>query len=738
MNAKAVFFLSLALIPAAVVATVPAGAVDVVGPMEIIRLSGESVASVTGARSVAFITTVYVDDPWPSYYERLLSSDGSATRDIDPRGPWVPADGSKSIRFGPRFGNLMFFSCSCARSAPPEDRNLWRSDGSRDGTVAVTQGLSLGMDDGAGKPSSILPVPERGLVFFSAGPRSASPDYELWATDGTPEGTRLVSDVNPAGPSQPGQMVAAGGFLFFLADTPRGRELWRSDGTPAGTERVHAFPKEDIERLDMVEAGGALFILQDTAAGLTVWRSDGTEAGTAPVLNLPDQGHQGLAAADRHLFFVDQSSGIWAVDTDTGEAARVAQSDKFVDTRLLAVGDGAAFALEDDHGREPWWSDGTPEGTHRIADLCPGPCSSLGPHPFTAYRGRAVLLADDGVSGSEPWLTDGTAAGTWRLGDLCPGACGSFVSVQEAHGWLALVGDSIWLSDGSRDGAWSVGSNPSSDWVALQNGLVGIYRGDLPAGGFLSLLPVTAPVPPPGRWMDSPRLPGFRFKVSFGQTAGRPEPSCMARTLCVSGAVPGRAEVFLRLSERSDGRLWPAVVELSNVTTDVWILQTATDRLRHYRLPGVDPATPSLPGLLDREGFPSTTGGALESVAGNAKPRTPQPPGRWIESAAAPGFRVQARLTANGTSRLLRKETCAAETFCLSGATPGLTEALVRVTGPRPNGYFWTAMARFTPATLEVWVQQKKTGKIRYYRLNTPPADSSQLDGYLDRQGFQR
>lgn len=58
--------------------------------------------------------------------------------------------------------------------------------------------------------------------------------------------------------------------------------------------------------------------------------------------------------------------------------------------------------------------------------------------------------------------------------------------------------------------------------------------------------------------------------------------------------------------------------------------------------------------------------------------------------------------------------------------------------GPRPNGYFWPTLARFTPATLEVWVQQKATRKVRYYRLNATPAGSSQLDGSFDRQGFKR
>ena len=76
-----------------------------------------------------------------------------------------------------------------------------------------------------------------------------------------------------------------------------------------------------------------------------------------------------------------------------------------------------------------------------------------------------------------------------------------------------------------------------------------------------------------------------------------------------------------------------------------------------------------------------------------------------------------------------------AETFCLGSGT---AEVLVRVMGPKPNGYFWPMMARFTPATLEVWVQQRKTGKIRYYKLNAPPAGSSELDGYFDRLGFKK
>jgi ELWxxDGT repeat protein len=345
-----------------------------------------------------------------------------------------------------------------------------------------------------------------------------------------------------------------------------------------------------------------------------------------------------------------------------------------------------------------------------------------------------MLMANDGDSGHEPWLTDGTAAGTHRAGDLCPGECGSAVSTPgEVGGWLVMVaGNQIWLSDGSRDGAFKathLSTSIVTGAVPLPGRLL-VSTSDPAFTPSLSALPITAPVPPPQSvWLESPRVPGFRFKVQIdGQTVGRQEPACMAQTLCVSGVQPGRSEVFVRVSGR------PALVKLTTSAVDVWVLQTATGHLRHYRLNASDPAGSTLDGILDSQAFRVL--GALEAVTGEAKkPRTPQPPGKWIEAKGAPGFRVQARLMSDGQSRILRKEPCMAETFCLGSGT---AEVLVRVTGPKPNKYFWPMIARFTPATLEVWVQQRKTGKIRYYKLNAPPAGSSKLDGYFDRLGFKQ
>src|SRR4051794_5988061 len=80
-----------------------------------------------------------------------------------------------------------------------------------------------------------------GKVYFTSYLYGSPADWagsELWETDGTPAGTRMVTDLNP-GPlgSLPGSLVPVGSSLFFTADDERhGREVWRltPEGPPAG------------------------------------------------------------------------------------------------------------------------------------------------------------------------------------------------------------------------------------------------------------------------------------------------------------------------------------------------------------------------------------------------------------------------------------------------------------------------------------------------------------------------
>jgi ELWxxDGT repeat protein len=596
-------FAVLALLP------LPALGQGAIGPLEQVNTFWISPnSSVTASVQTDALAFIYAGDPYET--KTLWRSDGTpaGTFMIGPRDPGPP---QAPLYFAGSLGDLAFFTWA----VDAEGRTLWRSDGSDDGTFPITEGMSFGIESGLGNAPESLAVPERGLVFFSAGEQE-SPDFELWATDGTTAGTRLVEDVNPEGASNPGSMAALGGWLYFLADTPSGRELWRSDGTPEGTERVAPFHDLGATIRPLVQAGGALFLVADSEDGVEVWRSDGTEGGTSRVLDLSAQRLEGFTAAGRRLFAVTRDASsrnrqIWAIHA-AGEAVRVLRVAASAEIRLRAIGDNVAFSLEDDHGREPWWSDGTPQGTRRAADICPGPCSS---DAFVAgsYGGRAVLTANDGTSGREPWLTDGTAAGTFRLGDFCPGGCDTFqIETREHKGWLWLhVNEVLWVSDGSRNGVRRIGPLPGNihAWFFLPDRvLMAAQEAYLGAITALWSLPISAPPPPSGGgWITSEALPGFRVKARI--TAGgaaqpvRKEP-CIAQTLCLSGAVPGRPELFVRVvGPKPNGYLWPTLVRFTTSTVEVWIEQLATGALRYYQLEGVTPDSSELNGLVDREGF---------------------------------------------------------------------------------------------------------------------------------------
>jgi len=113
------------------------------------------------------------------------------------------------------------------------------------------------------------------------------------------------------------------------------------------------------------------------------------------------------------------------------------------------------------------------------------------------------------------------------------------------------------------------------------------------------------PAPPYDQWLRSPGVPGFETQVRIaGEREGVEEPLCIDETLCVSGALPGRSEVFVRVvGPKGNGRLWPTLVKFSTSEVEVWIRQISTGEIEYYRLAGARPGFDELPGLFDREGF---------------------------------------------------------------------------------------------------------------------------------------
>ena len=140
-------------------------------------------------------------------------------------------------------------------------------------------------------------------------------------------------------------------------------------------------------------------------------------------------------------------------------------------SELTRVSDTVFFAADDGNsGRELWKTDGTDAGTFRVADIFPGPGSSLPlPAGFTNVAGTLFFVATDGISGLELWKSDGTPAGTVRVTDVAPGPLDAFDSqvflvggpdLIDVNGTLffvatdgaGAVGHELWKSDGTSSG----------------------------------------------------------------------------------------------------------------------------------------------------------------------------------------------------------------------------------------------------------------------------------------------
>lgn len=116
----------------------------------------------------------------------------------------------------------------------------------------------------------------------------------------------------------------------------------------------------------------------------------------------------------------------------------------------------------------------------------------------------------------------------------------------------------------------------------------------------------------------------------------------------------------------------------------------------------------------------------------------PAPAGPWLSVPDLPGFRFKVRITPPGGAPAPGTQVadCVPETLCIAGALPNRTETFLRVIGPRPNGYLWPQVIRFTVSQVEVWVEQLSSEQINYYLLPALPANTDELSGLVDRTGF--
>ncbi|HEV7519122.1 MAG TPA: hypothetical protein VGR07_22760 [Thermoanaerobaculia bacterium] len=352
--------------------------------------------------------------------------------------------------FPKRLGGSLLFTAAVPSPVGSNDLELLRNDGAFGGSTLVKQINPYAVDGPhhacLGASSSPGPgVLVGGRLLFAAD--DGVHGRELWTSDGTARGTRLVADINPLRSPTPPEMCSDApdgrtdtglasnpdGFarlgdgavaLFAADDGAAGRELWRTDGTARGTKRVADLLPGPFGSAphDLTRLGNLIyFFASPTGTGDALYRTDGTAKGTFLVSDLQLNGTptwaKSLTVSGGKLFFAAYNELIGAeLWTSTGKAGDInstriladlnfgpaSSSPQFL-TDIGGSGGALLFAADDGlHGLELWRTDGTGKGTLLLGDIHPGPAASS-PGPFTVVGDRVFFGADDGVHGRELW-----------------------------------------------------------------------------------------------------------------------------------------------------------------------------------------------------------------------------------------------------------------------------------------------------------------------------------------------
>jgi ELWxxDGT repeat protein len=113
-----------------------------------------------------------------------------------------------------------------------------------------------------------------GKAYFAA--RTDAAGRELWVSDGTPYGTKLLKDifVGPESSSPNAFAVIGSSRLFFTADDGAGSELWSTNGTT--TRPVTDFTDGSYVFAVTAAASYAVFAVQRPDYSWEIWRSNST------------------------------------------------------------------------------------------------------------------------------------------------------------------------------------------------------------------------------------------------------------------------------------------------------------------------------------------------------------------------------------------------------------------------------------------------------------------------------
>jgi ELWxxDGT repeat protein len=342
---------------------------------------------------------------------------------------------------------------------PEGTRRLWATDvagaiyplGLRD--LALIDGIIYGDADASGRPRVIAPVPTQPLNRWWSIERAPDgqhvvvcDDDAVWSTDGTVAGTQILLDgdgICTTSPNLKTLLGTAGNHVLFAHQTEStGLDLWATDGTPEGTMALELVPGEassDPRFLAPLVDGRALLTSDHPRLGREIWITDGTASGSFLLADVDPGGgssytHSGVDHPAGVLFRANDGVffGVWEIDQDW--VASIVEP-----PAPALVGTKEAHLISDDtiEYRVALWN----EGDLALAD-------DPGPEFLDALDPRLELLGFAATAGAVRETQEGLR---WDL-SLPPGASAELVFQARASSPGTYSNQATMSFDSNQDG----------------------------------------------------------------------------------------------------------------------------------------------------------------------------------------------------------------------------------------------------------------------------------------------
>ncbi|MCA9061292.1 MAG: hypothetical protein KDA85_22415, partial [Planctomycetaceae bacterium] len=374
--------------------------------------------------------------------------------------------------------------------------------------------------------------------------------------------------------------------------------------------------------------GSLLILAEDYASGSVakLYQSDGTVVGTKLVTEIPDSAFSvgnfvGVTQSDDRLFFTMEFKRVWVTDGTAAGTRHIATVNGLI--QLLAVAGNNIYYSDRINGMPLLWtSNGTPEGTHLVADPESGEPLRLSSEllkgdglwvPFAAAADQLFFVRDD-----EVWVTNGTTAGTHRV--LESAQVRNLIAVHEGAVAAAFPesetsgSTNLWWLDAHRDPELLVNANQISAGRVYTNFPLFEWRSDivyLGDEGWTNFEP----------WFISKHLP--------------PAPPVGLRAITRNGrriqweSVFGANDYSIQIEEEATGRIITDEVVTSAEFLDTSMLADGTYRARVRAIgdaQSVSAWTAWVPFLVgdvpEFIGIPSATSNSVRSYAWLTPPDT--------------------------------------------------------------------------------------------------------------------